>query len=450
VTATADAPTRAEIVRKLFSTPPKIFVRSFDRPNIHLSMRRKTSAARQVEDMVMRHKGQSGIIYCASRKGAEDLSRKLSARGVPALAYHAGLAAEIRSAHQDEFLRCDGVVIVATVAFGMGIDKPDVRFVCHADLPQSVEAYYQEIGRAGRDGLPAQTLTLFSDGDIRLRERQIAEGDAPWERKRVEQRKLQALIALCESPRCRRQTLLAAFGEASGPCGNCDICEGHWPAFNGAVAAQKVMSAIHRTSGRFFSGHLANLLVGKATDAIRRHGHDLLPTFGVGKEFNISEWRSIFHQLHASELIAQDPDDRDRWIFTAAGRDVIHGAAPVTLRGEIAEIAEAGVGGGRTKKRERAAGDPASESEPESCSPTALSANEHRLLAALKARRLEIARSQKTPAFVILHDSVLINMAVARPRTAADLQRIQGIGPAKASRYGAMFLAVVDAHCEDM
>ncbi|SFK04381.1 DNA helicase RecQ [Methylocapsa palsarum] len=436
VTATADAPTRAEIVRTLFSSPPRIFVRSFDRPNIHLSMRRKTSAARQVEDMVARHKGQSGIVYCASRKGAEDLSRRLSAIGAPALPYHAGLAAEIRSAHQDEFLRCDGVVIVATVAFGMGIDKPDVRFVCHADLPQSVEAYYQEIGRAGRDGLPAKTLTLFSDGDIRLRERQIAEGDASAERKRAEQRKLQALIALCESPRCRRQTLLAAFGEASDPCGNCDICEGHWPVFNGVVAAQKIMSAIHRTSGRFFSGHLANLLVGKATDAIKRHGHDLLPTFGVGKEFAVSEWRSMFHQLHASELIAQDPEDRDRWVFTDAGRDVILGQTPLTLRGEIAP-ADA-----------RAATGPGSSAARTDASPAPLTARQHKLLAALKAKRLEIARAQKTPAFVILHDSALIEIAIARPRTPEDLQRIHGVGPAKASRYGAMFLAIVQAHSE--
>jgi ATP-dependent DNA helicase RecQ len=230
----------------------------------------------------------------------------------------------------------------------------------------------------------------------------------------------------------------------------CDICEGQWPVFNGSVAAQKNMSAIHRTSGRFFSGHLANLLVGKATDAIRRHGHDLLPTFGVGKEFNISEWRSIFHQLHASELIAQDPDDRDRWIFTDAGRDVISGAAPVTLRGEIAGIGLPGDRGRvKTQGMERAANNRTSEPEPGKSSPlTTLTANEHKLLAALKVKRLEIARTQKAPAFVILHDSVLIEIATARPRTAEDLHRIHGIGPAKASRYGAMFIAVVLAHSE--
>ena len=336
VTATADAPTRADIVqRSLFAEKPRVFVRSFDRPNLHLAMRRKTDAARQIEAMIARHKGQSGIVYCNSRKGVENLSRHLSQRGVPALPYHAGLEAALRSAHQDEFLHHDGVVIVATIAFGMGIDKPNVRFVCHADLPQSIEAYYQEIGRAGRDGLPAETLTLFSDADISWRERQIEEGGAPQDRKRMEKRKLNALIALCESPRCRRQTLLAAFGEASKPCGNCDICDGKWALFNGAIAAQKVMSAIHRTSGRFFSGHLGNLLAGRATEAIRRHGHDLLPTFGVGKEFKPAEWRRIFHQLHAADLIAQDPEDRDRWILTEDGRAVLKGEAPLTLRREI-------------------------------------------------------------------------------------------------------------------
>ncbi|WP_026605620.1 DNA helicase RecQ [Methylocapsa acidiphila] len=450
VTATADAPTRADIVRRLFSAEPRIFVSSFDRPNLHLAMRRKSDAARQIEAVVKSHKGQSGIVYAASRNGVEKLARSLSASGVPALAYHAGLEAEIRSANQDEFLRNDGVVIVATVAFGMGVDKPNVRFVCHADLPQSVEAYYQEIGRAGRDGLPADTLTLFSDADILLRERQIAQGDAPEERKRLERRKLQALIALCETPRCRRQTLLAAFGEASQPCGNCDICEGRWPFFNGAVAAQKVMSAIHRTSGRFFSGHLANLLVGRATEAIKRHGHDLLPTFGVGKELKPSEWRSIFHQLHAENLIAQDQDDRDRWVFTEAGRAVLKGDAPLTLRGEIT------LPSGRKADRRDSlrhiesvqAGDPTLEGsafEPRAAGP-ALTAAEHSRLAALKGKRLELARAQKIAPYMIFHDSVLIAMAQRRPQTGEAMRSIPGVGPGKLERYGSVFLAVLAAH----
>ncbi|MCI0468329.1 MAG: DNA helicase RecQ [Beijerinckiaceae bacterium] len=456
VTATADVPTRGDIVQKLFPDEPKIFLRSFDRPNIHLAMRRKRDHLRQVEAMVNRHRGSSGIIYCASRKSTEKLSGLLSQTGVPALPYHAGLDAAMRSAHEDEFLRHDGVVIVATIAFGMGIDKPNVRFVCHADLPQSIEAYYQEIGRAGRDGLPAETLTLFSDADMLLRERQIAENGAPPERKRLERRKLNALIALCESPSCRRQRLLAAFGEESLPCGNCDICQGKWPRFNGTIAAQKVMSAIHRTSGRFFSGHLANLLIGRATAAIRRHGHDLLPTFGVGKEFNPAEWRSIFYQLHAAGLIAQDAEDRDRWIITEAGRDVLSGETPLTLRGGIA------LPDGRTADVRRCmegiesadANDPApaggdfKPSQPR-INPLTLTARQNGLLALLKAKRLEVARSQKQPAFVIFHDSVLIEMALKRPATSEELMKIPGIGPAKAARYGAVFLAVIADQMSD-
>ncbi len=419
VTATADAPTRADIVRKLFRSEPRQFIRSFDRPNIHLSMQRKGDVAHQIEAMIARHKGRSGIVYCASRKGAEKLAARLSANGVAALPYHAGLAPEIRSAHQDEFLHCDGVVIVATIAFGMGIDKQDVRFVCHADLPQSIESYYQEIGRAGRDGLPAEALTLYGDADIRLRERQIAEGDAPLERKRMERRKLNALLALCETPRCRRQTLLAAFGEASKPCGNCDICDGKWPFFNGAVAAQKVMSAIHRTSGRFFSGHLANLLIGNATAAITRHGHHLLPTFGVGKEFKPSEWRSVFRQLHAADLIMQDAGDRDRWVVTPAGRDVLTGGASLDLRADIDLPSGRSVAVTRALRQiEAQAEDLADENQSEfsreavqKANGADLTATQHRLLATLKAKRLEIARTQRQAPFVIFHDSVLIAIA---------------------------------------
>ncbi len=456
VTATADAPTRADIVQKLFSAQPRIFVRSFDRPNIHLSMRRKADATHQIETMIARHKGHSGIVYCGSRKIVEKLAETLSGKGILALAYHAGLEAGTRSARQDEFLRNDGTVIVATIAFGMGIDKPNVRFVCHADLPQSIEAYYQEIGRAGRDGLPAETLTLFSDGDIRLRERQISGSVAPQDRKQMEKRKLNALIALCETPRCRRQTLLAAFGEASKPCGNCDICDGKWPLFNGAIPARKMLSAIHRTFGRFFPGHLANLLVGQANDAIRRHGHNLLPTFGVGKEFNPAEWRSIFYQLHAADLIAQDPEDRDRWIITGAGRAVLSGEVPLTLRGDMT------LSSGRNASVRRSldeievaqAKDPVLSREAfEPVNPgflaLPLTARQNRLLTALKAKRLEIARDQKQPAFIIFHDSVLVEMARVRPKTGEDLLLIPGAGPAKAARFGAIFLAVIANHNED-
>lgn len=453
VTATADAPTRADIIKKLFPAGPKTFVRSFDRPNLYLAMRRTSDVARQIAAMVERHRGSSGIVYCATRKDTERLSAYLGQIGVSALPYHAGLEPAARSAHEDEFLRHDGVVIVATIAFGMGIDKPNVRFVCHAGLPQSIEAYYQEIGRAGRDGLLAETLTLFSDADILLRERQINESDRPPERKRMEKRKLHALVALCESPRCRRQTLLAAFGETSEPCGNCDICNRKWPFFNGAIAAQKIMSAIHRTSGRFFAGHLANVLTGRITEAVKRHGHDLLPTFGAGKEFTSSEWRSIFYQLQAAGLITQDPEDHDRWVIMAAGKAVLKGEAPLTLRGGIS------LSSGRKADARRClnAIEATQATEPvvprETLAPNKpvlraaeLTACQSNLFSALKAKRLALASKEKQPAFVIFRDSVLIEMAVRRPRTREDLLLIPGIGPAKAARYGAIFLAVIANH----
>jgi ATP-dependent DNA helicase RecQ len=456
VTATADAPTRADIVQKLFNAEPKIFVRSFDRPNIHLAIQRKLDSARQVEAMVKRHRGKSGIVYCASRKGTEKLSAFLSQTGVPALPYHAGLDATLRLAHEDEFLRNDGVVIVATIAFGMGIDKPNVRFVCHADLPQSVEAYYQEIGRAGRDGLPAEALTLFSDADILLRERQINESGASAERKRIEKRKLSALMGLCESARCRRQTLLAAFGEDSTPCGNCDICEGTWARFNGTIAAQKIMFAIHRTKGRFFPDHLANLLVGRATAAMRRYGHDLLPTFGAGKEFNPAKWQNIFYQLHAAGLIAQQPEDRDGWIITEAGRTVLSGKTPLMLRGDIELSSERTADMRRCLEEIEIAEtkDPALprttfELAKSEAKTTALTARQNSLLAVLKAKRLEVARNQKQPAFVIFHDSVLIEMAIRHPETSEDLLKIPGVGPIKAARYGGIFLAAIANHNSD-
>jgi len=455
VTATADAPTRADIIDKLFPARPHVFLRSFDRPNLYLAMARKTNPASQIEAVIALHKGQSGIVYCSSRKNTERLSLELCRKGIHALPYHAGLDAMVRTSHQDEFLRQDGIVIVATIAFGMGIDKPNVRFVCHADLPQSIEAYYQEIGRAGRDGLPAETLTLYSEADILLRERQIRESGAPPERKRIEKRKLNALIALCESPFCRRQSLLRAFGEDSNPCGHCDVCDGRWGFFNGTLVAQKLMSAIHRTSGRFFAAHLGNLLAGRMTEAIRRQGHDLLPTFGVGKEFAPARWKSLFHQLHGAELITQDPEDRDRWVLTGAGRAVLRGEAPLQLREDVALSSQRSA-----RLRARLAEIEATQSEDSKPSgnarftaarpvsevaPVPLSVNEKRLLVGLKAKRLEFARAQKLPPYVIFHDRVLIEMVRKQPRTEEELIAIPGIGTTKASRFGSAFLAVIAA-----
>src|SRR5918995_1447985 len=322
-TATADAPTRNDIVDKLFANPPRVFVRSFDRPNLRLAF-------------VRSHEAESGIIYCASRRKVEELAEALKAAGVNALPYHAGLDKGVRDNNQDAFQQQDGVVMTATVAFGMGIDKPDVRFVCHADLPANVEAYYQEIGRAGRDGLPADTLTLYSLGDMQLRRLQIEQGESPDERKRIERQRLGALLALAEAPRCRRQTLLAYFGEASQPCGNCDLCQEGVELFDGTIDAQKAMSAVVRTGERFGMGHLVALLLGERTENILKFNHDRLPTFGVGAGRKAGEWRSIFRQLSATGLIAQDLMEHGRWWVTDEGWKVLKGQATIELRKDMA------------------------------------------------------------------------------------------------------------------
>jgi ATP-dependent DNA helicase RecQ len=422
VTATADAPTRAEIAGKLFVRSPRVFVRSFDRPNLFLAMRPKADATRQLMARLEAHKGEAGIVYCASRRRTEELAAEFTSFGRRALPYHAGLDHGVRARNQDAFLREDDCVVCATVAFGMGIDKPDVRFVFHADMPSSIEAYYQEIGRAGRDGLPADTFTLYGAGDIELRRRQILESAAPEERKRVEMMKLDDLVALCETARCRRQTLLAMFGEESAPCGHCDVCHGAVRLIDGRIEAQKAMSAILRTSGRFFFGHLANILSGKATEAVQRHGHDGLKTFGVGRDRTPAEWRGVLRQLQSGGLIARDGQDRDRLVLTEQGRRALRGEIPVALREDVVS---------RKARRRRAA---------EAAAPTDADAA---LLAQLKALRGAIAAAQQQPAYVIFPDRTLIEMAKRRPRRLEELAGIHGVGAVKLEKYGRAFLAVI-------
>ena len=446
VTASADPETRDEIVAKLFRRAPLRFVRSFDRPNLHLAVARKGGdAVRQIKTFIRAHKGESGIVYAASRKGVEKLAEILSADGLHALPYHAGMDAHLRNANQDAFLTKPSVIVVATIAFGMGIDKPDVRFVCHSDLPGSVEGYYQEIGRAGRDGQRADTLMLWGEGDIRLRERQIALSDAGAERKTMEHQRLGALLALCESPRCRRQTLLAAFGETGPACGFCDMCDGAHPMFDGVIAAQKAMSAVLRTSGRFFPGHLANLLIGKVTEAISKHRHDDLPTFGVGGEFGAAEWRSIFRQIQAAGLIVQDNEEGGRWCVTESGKAVLTGAAPLAL---VAAEPTTRKGRAARKMLGAFASDDASTPRSQGVSSDgdepALSTAEQRLFAALKAMRLDVAREKKVPPYVVFSDRTLRAIARANPSNAADLEDVQGIGPAKVQAYGRMVLEIVE------
>ncbi|WP_170216287.1 DNA helicase RecQ [Allostella humosa] len=423
LTATADAATRADIVARLFEVEPEVFVQGFDRPNLFLAMQPKGSARNQVAAFVAQRTGANGIVYCSSRKKTEELAEYLRGQGHRALAYHAGLEKERRDEVQDTFQAEDGIVVVATVAFGMGIDKPDVRYVAHADLPKSVEAYYQEIGRAGRDGLPADTLTLYGLDDMRLRRVQIEESDASEAQKRVERQRFNALVALCEAPRCRRQTLLAYFGETTEPCGHCDLCLQGVETFDGTIEAQKAMSAILRTGERFGTEHLVQILTGADTEAIRRFGHDRLPTYGVGKERDANGWRSIFRQIYAAGLIQIDIVQHGRWTVTDRGRRVLRGEERIEIRRDVMTA------GPKVKGK----APPAAAAAPEDAG----------LLAALKALRTELAKTQGVPAYVVFADRTLLDMAARRPANADAMRQVHGVGEAKVARYGDRFLEVV-------
>ena len=429
-TATADAATRTDIVEKLFARPPALFVHGFDRPNLRLAMRAKAGGRAQIADFIKAHRGASGIVYCASRRKTEELAEFLRQNGVNALPYHAGMETAARSHNQDAFLQEDGVVIVATVAFGMGIDKPDVRFVLHADMPANIESYYQEIGRAGRDGMPADTLTLYGMGDIRLRRLQIDDSEATAEQKRVDRQRLNALVSLCESPRCRRQTLLAYFGETAQPCGNCDFCCEGAEVIDGTIAAQKALSAIVRTGERFGTEHLANVLLGENSEAVEKFGHDCLPTFGVGKEYGKQEWRSIFRQLHGAGIIALDITGHGTWSVTESGRSVLKGTTNVTLRRDTLKPAP--------RKAARAVANAAALADG--------AEGDAELFEALRRRRSELAKEQRVAAYVVFADKTLIDMARRKPATAAELSAVHGVGEAKLRQYGEVFLDVIRRH----
>ncbi len=429
-TATADAATRTDILAKLFRRPPALFVHGFDRPNLRLAMRAKSTGGKQVGDFIKTHPGQSGIVYCASRRKTDELAEYLRQDGVKALPYHAGMEKAARSRNQDAFLQEDGVVVVATIAFGMGIDKPDVRFVLHADLPANIESYYQEIGRAGRDGLPADTLTLYGMGDIRLRRMQIDESDTSDEQKRVDRQRLNALVSLCESPRCRRQTLLAYFGETAQPCGNCDFCCDGAEVIDGTIAAQKALSAIVRTGERFGTEHLTNILRGEGSEGIEKFGHHRLPTFGVGKEYDKQEWRSIFRQLYGAGIIALDITGYGTWKVTEAGRRVLKGAAKMELRTDTLKPA--------TRKAARAAANAAALADG--------LPGDTELFEALRRRRSELAKAQRVAAYVVFADKTLIDMARRKPKTALEMASVHGVGQAKLRQYGEDFLDVIREH----
>ena len=422
LTATADEITRADIAAQLFDAPPISFLHSFDRPNIDLRFAVKERPRQQIADFIAARKGQSGIVYSAARARTEQLAAALGAAGHRVLPYHAGLDSQVRSANQDVFLKEDGVVMVATVAFGMGINKPDVRFVVHADMPGGIEAYYQEIGRAGRDGLPAETLTLYGAEDMALRRRQIGEKEIPPEQRRVELKRLAAMTDLCESALCRRQALLAYFGEASERCGTCDLCREGASGYDASTEAQKVLSAAVRTGERFGAAHLADVLMGEATDTIRRHGHDGLRTFGAGKERTKRQWQTIVRQLFAAGALEEASAEHGGFRLTDRGVAILRGREPITLR-VVTET--------RAPRRER--------QRPVADVDTATAT----LFEHLRALRLEIARKEGIAAYMVFADRSLIDMARVRARTLADLKLVHGVGEAKLARYGATFLKAV-------
>jgi ATP-dependent DNA helicase RecQ len=428
LTATADPQTREDISHRLGLEGAKLFLSSFDRPNIRYAVLRKNAPLRQLLTFLRAHEGESGIVYCLSRNTVEQTAAALTEQGIKALPYHARLPPEVRAANQDAFLATEeGLVLVATVAFGMGIDKPDVRFVAHLDLPSSLEAFYQETGRAGRDGLPAETLLLYGMQDLVMRRGMIEQGSAPPQVKQIERGKLDALLGMCETVSCRRQAILAHFGETlAGPCGNCDNCLTPAETWDGTVMAQKALSAVWRTRQRFGAGHLTDLLLGTKNEKIERFGHDQLPTFGVGTELDRKGWGSVFRQLIVRGALEVDHDNFGALCLTTSGEAILRGRETVLLRKETAS------GSARTILKGKAG-------RPE------VAGKDQALFEALRAERTRLAREQNVPAYVIFHDSTLAAIAAARPGSEAALTEIPGMGASKIGRYGAAILSIIAA-----
>ncbi|PRY92824.1 ATP-dependent DNA helicase RecQ [Hasllibacter halocynthiae] len=420
-TATADAETREEIARKLFDgEAPRTFLRGFDRPNIHLAFKLKDGPRAQIMDFAAARRGRPGIVYCGTRARTETLAKAMRDAGHEAVHYHAGMEAEDRRLVEARFQREDGLIVCATVAFGMGIDKPDIRWVAHADLPKSIEAYYQEIGRAGRDGAPAETLTLFGPDDIRFRRQQIDEGLAEDERKAQDHGRLNALLGLAEAQGCRRQVLLGYFGEAAEPCGNCDLCENPPELWEATTEVRKALSAMLRTDERFGTGHLIDVLRGTATEKVRRFGHDDLSVFGIGSDLSKAQWQGVFRQMMGRDLARPDPARHGALVMTEAAKPVLKGEEGVTLRRDA--LAE--------RRRRPAVKQLVSEEDAP-------------LLSALKAKRRALAEEMNVPAYVVFPDRTLIEIAETKPATLDDMARIGGVGAKKLESYGAAFLAVV-------
>jgi ATP-dependent DNA helicase RecQ len=426
LTATADDPTRRDIALRLHLEDARVFAAGYDRPNIFYRVVEK----RQPRENLLRflndeHPGDAGIVYCLTRRAVEETAAWLSERGREALPYHAGLPAETRTRHQERFLREEGIIVVATVAFGMGIDKPNVRFVAHVDAPKNLEAYYQETGRAGRDGLPADAWMAYGIADVMNMRRLTEAADIDEQHRRIERQKSEALIGFCETIGCRRQALLLYFGERHEPCGNCDNCrDPSAESWDGTIAAQKALSAVYRTGQRFGAHHLADVLTGNATERVQRFGHDQLKTFGVGTECNAKGWLSVIRQLLAQGYLQPEPEGHGGLMLAQSADEILRGDREIRLRRDRPRE--------RTRSRRAVA-----------TGGTALDLAADALWQGLRAWRLDEARRQELPPYVIFHDATLIEVAHRRPSSLAALADIPGIGRSKLERYGAAVLAVI-------
>ena len=433
LTATADVPTRNEIIGKLKLETGRVFLDSFDRPNIYYHVEPKTKPRDQVLHFLKKnHQGKSGIVYCLSRNRVEETAEWLARQGFDALPYHAGLSPNIRARNQDRFLKEDAIIIVATIAFGMGIDKPDVRFVVHMDLPKSIESYYQETGRAGRDGLPSEVFLVYGVEDAAKLRAMIESGDSNEKRKQLENRKLDALVGYCASSRCRRQILLEYLGETlPEPCGHCDSCRHPADLFDGTIAAQKALSCVIRTGQRFGAVHLVDVLLGADTERVRQFRHNDLPTYGVGKEFSRDQWRDIFRQLVAHGLLVMDMEGHGglRLGAESVTRPVLRGEQKISLRQQTASQTTSAL---RDEVKKKRAVSMALEGD-----------EDDRLFQTLRALRLTLAKAQNVPPYVIFHDTTLVALVKTRPQNLQDMSRIPGIGAAKLERYGAAFVRVL-------